>query len=131
MGGTSAPKRSASRGFPTGSRRSCTCASEAVNRRTPIARRGVMLRAEIGSYGTALGRTMLRSNGPPHSVTPMSRGDRERALAERERRLADVERKLVEHRDRDASTPFRAMRTHQRAAEIHDALAGFFPETED
>jgi hypothetical protein len=61
----------------------------------------------------------------------MERGDRERALAERERRLADVERNLVEHRDRDALTHFRAMRKHQRAAEIHDALAAFFPEPED
>ena len=42
-----------------------------------------------------------------------------------------VERKLVENRDRDQLTHFRAMQTHERAAEIHDALADFFPNEDD
>ena len=45
--------------------------------------------------------------------------------------MAQVERKLVENRDRDQLTHFRAMQTHERAAEIHDALADFFPNEDD
>lgn len=58
----------------------------------------------------------------------MKRAHRERVFAEDERRLAQVERKLVEDRDRDEATCFRAMRTHERAAEIHDALADLFSD---
>ena len=43
----------------------------------------------------------------------------------------EVERKLVENRDRDQLTHFRAMHTHERAAEIHDALADFFPNEDE
>ena len=48
-----------------------------------------------------------------------------------QRRLAQVERKLVENRDRNELTHFRAMHTHERAAEIHDALADFYPDVDD
>jgi hypothetical protein len=60
----------------------------------------------------------------------MGRADRERVLAEDERRLAQVERDLVEDRGRDELMHFRAMHTHQRAAEIHDAMADLFPDAD-
>ena len=52
-------------------------------------------------------------------------------IAEQERQLAQVERDLVEARDRNELKHFRAMHTHERAAEIHDAMADFFPDTDD
>jgi len=61
----------------------------------------------------------------------MDRAQRQRVLAENERRLAHVERALHEHRGRDEAMHFRAMHTHERAAEIHDAWADFFPDSDD
>jgi hypothetical protein len=45
--------------------------------------------------------------------------------------LAQLERTLVENRDRHAPMHYRAMHTHERAAEIHDALADFFSDADD
>ena len=61
----------------------------------------------------------------------MGRADREWVLAEDERRLAQIERNLVEDRDRNELVHFRAMHAHQRAAEIHDAMADLYPDASD
>jgi hypothetical protein len=57
----------------------------------------------------------------------MGRGDQERALAESQRRMAQVAQARVEHRDKDAHKYFRAMKMHERSAEIHDAIASLLP----
>ena len=61
----------------------------------------------------------------------MGRADQERVIAEQERQLAQVERDLVEVRDRNELKHFRAMHTHERSAEIHDAIADLIPDTDD
>lgn len=57
----------------------------------------------------------------------MGRGDLERALAENQRRMAEVAQARVERNDKDAHKHYRAMRTHERSAEIHDAIAALLP----
>jgi len=67
-------------------------------------------------------------------VTPASalcaatigRADRERQVAKQERRLADAERGRVGRRDKNEREQFRAMRTRERSAELHDAIAALF-----
>jgi hypothetical protein len=41
--------------------------------------------------------------------------------------MAKVAQARVEHRDKDAHKHFRAMKMHERSAEIHDAIAALFP----
>ncbi len=57
----------------------------------------------------------------------MGRVDRERALAESQRRMAQVAQARAEHHDKDEHVHFRAMKMHERSAEIHDAIAALLP----
>ena len=41
--------------------------------------------------------------------------------------MASVEQRRAELRDKDQPVHFRAMKMHQRAAEIHDAIAELLP----
>jgi hypothetical protein len=41
--------------------------------------------------------------------------------------MAEVAQARVERHDKDAHKHFRAMRTHERSAEIHDAIAALLP----
>ena len=61
------------------------------------------------------------------SVGAMGRVPRERESAEHERRLAQIEQGRVDPRDEDTPARFRAMRTHERAAELHEAIAALLP----
>jgi hypothetical protein len=57
----------------------------------------------------------------------MRRADQERQVAAHERRLADAERPRAGHGDNREREHFRAMKAHERSAELHDAIAGLLP----
>jgi 5,10-methylenetetrahydrofolate reductase len=57
----------------------------------------------------------------------MGRVDREHALAENQRQMAQVEQAQAEHHDKNEHVHFRAMKKHERSAEIHDAIAALLP----
>ena len=64
---------------------------------------------------------------PRSIVVTRRRADEERQVAEQERRLADVERARAGHGDGSEREHFRAMKAHERSAELHDAIAGLLP----
>ena len=61
------------------------------------------------------------------SVGLMGRVDRERALAEGQREMAKVEQAYADDHDKNEHVHFRAMKAHERSAEIHDAIAALLP----
>jgi hypothetical protein len=79
-----------------------------------------LLRVKLFAFALALGQSW-------RNVAVMGRVPRERESAEHQRRVTQIEQGRVDPRDEDTPAQFRAMRTHERAAELHDAIAALLP----